>query len=162
MNSFISMYGKMVIFITVILGLIIFTFSRGSDGFIGLVSKAEPVATVKSEDASFKLESVSKRANPTLEITPKKLSLSEIPYNLEDPSVIGIKAVNADGVVLPVKVTKVRYTDGPLLVDFTGIILGSNFKPIAPGSWLLTYETMETYLGVVKKTSKAYCFVVDS
>ncbi|MBA4698463.1 MAG: hypothetical protein H2212_03435 [Ruminococcus sp.] len=157
MKTLMEEYGKIIAFVILMGGLIVYMFSHQDGGFLQELSKVRAVETVGDADNAELLSDVGKRSNPTLNIKTKKLRIGTA-YNLLDKQEYVIEARNADSTELAVSITSIVNPEGEELLDS---VSPESFRPDKTGVYAVTYETHEEYMSFLKSTEKTYQFVAD-
>lgn len=155
MKSAIGEYGRIILLVLVLVGIIIFTFGRGEDELLGMLQAAKPTASVGNADSIELVGDISKRKPPSLNISTPKLSAGT-EYNLLNKSFFRIEALNEDNEELPVSIVSIK-KNGEEMINS---VLPEKFVPIK-GKYYVTYHTEETYKTLKKETNKTVIFVAD-
>ncbi len=153
MKGLLGEYGRVVIVLSAVLGILAFLLGAGAGSFSQIIKK--PEASYGKQDSEAIVDDIQDREPPTLEIQGMKLSAGSI-YDLSDTGLMGISARNADGQELPVTVHEITDKEGrkmdPGSADY--------FMP-ERGMYRVVYHTEETYRGAVKAMEETYVFVAD-
>ena len=158
MRAFLGEYGKVIVCAIVILSIFGYCFTLKSGSVAA--SLPSPTVTVKSDDSFALVDDVSKRANPTITIPSADCKIhAKEAYDLMDPDIFNVSALNADGNALAYSVVKVEYPNGTIKnIDASG---SYSVCSDTAGVLKVTYRTEENYNGRELRTEKTFQFVVD-
>ncbi len=158
MKSWIGEYGRVVVAAIVVCALLLFLGSSSRQGVLGMLAAAAPGSSLGEMDSYDMLKGLSKRADPSLSVTVKKLECGK-EYDLLGEKEFYVKSENADGESLPVSITKLTAPDGNNLEHSVD---PHRFCPKQRGVYQITYQTKENYQGsYTREVTKQYRFVVD-
>ena len=161
MKTVLQQYGLLIL--TGIIVMIILGYVFSASGFTGQIASIKPEAKVTSHSESGTLHTISSRANPTLEVTTKKLKVGQT-YDFIGSGDFNVVSHNADGTDLPVTITKGVFTslDGTSKtdIDLSAVNL-SAYKIEKVGTYEFTYYIEESFNGMKKCTTKTYAFVAS-
>lgn len=157
LKAVIGEYGKVILLALIFCSTALFLFSKGENGFLGMLGSAAPIESVGHNDAFEIAGAIAARAVPELSVRVRKLKKGK-EYNLLDGAAFEVRAENEEGEKVDVDVIKVVNPRGE---DITEAIVPQHFIPVYSGAYSITYQAVEVYLGSKKVREREYCFVAD-
>lgn len=146
MGSIIKEYGKIIVVVLLLAGLLSFLIGSKKAGLLDMLSAAEPKAEVKNQNNVDLLVEESKRLPPVLVIKTGKLTVG-IRYQF---SQFVTEAHDMEGTQLEVVIMKI-IGPGGMVIDADPIVA-------IKGTYKVTYRIVDAH-GL--QTKKTVCFVAD-
>lgn len=157
MKTVLGEYGKIIILVILLSGLLVFLFGRREKDFLGLLSVTKPREMLGKKDNFMLSQDILQRRRPTLFVKVKKLKKGQS-YNMLDSGTFLLDAKNEDG--KEVIISLVKLVD-PEQKDITDQIHEKSFVPQKIGKYCISYRAEEVYKGSVKAVEQQYCFLVN-